>query len=567
MVGKELGVPQIINDGVTIAKELNVVDEFENTGVCLIRQAALKTNEVSGDGTTTSTVLAHAITMQGLRHVASGANPVIVKRGIEKSTNFVIDKINDYAKPLRSDNDILNIATVAAGGDLEMGTLIHKAFASVGREGVVTIRESKAIQTQIELKDGLGLDNGFISSCFITDKNKRECILEHPYILLTGNVLSKIKDVLRVLELVTKTNRPLLIIGADIKQEALATLILNKTKGILNVVAVKAPSFGLQRQALLTDLATLTGGQVISSATGYSLQKISLDLLGRARYVRVKKEGTTIISDEHKVEVRKRCEQLRREIYLTDSTYEKTNLQERIAKLSGGVAVIKVGGATETEIKDRKLRIEDAINATKAAVEEGLIPGGGTLFAHLTRDLASWVTHHLSGDELLGGLAVVQAISSPLKKIALNSGESGTVVLKRVLDYADKLKTPKSLSNPTKNEQLSSRYASKPSAKKASAPPGAKPNPGASSAERGQQHDPLHKDAQKPSLVSVRSEDSLCYQDIRDIGYDGNIKKIVNVVDNGIVDPSKVARAALKNAASIAGMVLTTECIVITTSD
>ena len=439
VLGKELGVPQIINDGVTIAKELNMIDEFENTGVCLIRQAALKTNEVAGDGTTTSTILAYAIITQGLRYVAFGANPVILKRGIEKSTDFIIDKINDYAKPLRSNNDILNIATVAMGGDTEMGFLIFKAFSGIGREGVVTIQESKAIQTQLELKEGLGLDNGFISSCFITNKKRRECILEYPYILLTNNMLSKIKDVIRILELVTKTNCPLLIIGTNIRQEALATLILNKTKNILNVVAVKTPSFGMHRQVLLADLATLTGGQVINAELGYSLQKVSLGLLGSARYARIKKESTTIISDDYKVDICRRCEQLRREIYLTDSDYEKTNLQERIAKLSSGVAIIKVGGATETEIKDRKLRLEDAINATKAAIEEGLIPGGGTLFTHLTCDLAIWVVNYLLDDELLGGLTVMQAILAPLKEIAINSGDNGTVTFKRVIDYTKRV--------------------------------------------------------------------------------------------------------------------------------
>lgn len=385
--------------------------------------------------------------------MASGANPVIIKRGIEKSTNFVIDKINDYAKPLQFNKDILNIATVAMGGDKKMGFLIYKAFVNVGRDGVVTIQESKAFQTQIELKEGLGFDNGFISSCFITNKKKRECILEYPYILLTSNMLSKIKDVLGILELVTKTSYPLLIIGTNIRQEALATLILNKTKNTLNVVAVKAPSFGMQRQVLLIDLAILTGGQVINAEIGYSSKKISLSLLGYARYVRMKKEGTTIISDDYKLEIRSRCDQLRRKIYLTDFAYEKTNLQKRIAKLSGGVAIIKVGGATETEIKDRKLRFEDAINATKAAIEEGFIPGGGTLFAHLTYDLASWITDQLMDDELLGGLAVMQAILAPLKRIVVNSGESGTVILKRILDYVTTKISKESISV-TKNSNL-----------------------------------------------------------------------------------------------------------------
>lgn len=546
VLGKELGLPQIINDGVTIAKEINLVSDFENTGVCLIRQAALKTNEVSGDGTTTSTVLAHAITMQGLRHVAFGANPVILRRGIEKATNFVVDKINDYAKPLRSEEDILNIATVAAGGDLEMGSLISKAFSSVGREGVVTVQEGKAIQTQIELKEGLGFDNGFISSCFSTDSKRKECVLENPYILLTDNTLSTIKDVLSVLEIARKANRALLIIGADINQEALATLILNKTKGILNVAGVKAPSYGMQRQALLADLATLTGGQVVSSETGYSLKSITADILGHAQHVRIKKEKTTIISYDYKVAVRNRCDRLRREMLLTDSTYEKMNLQERIAKLSSGVAIIKVGGVTDTEIKDRKLRIEDAINATKAAIEEGIIPGGGTLFAHLTCDLTNWATDYLSGDELLGGLTVVKAIAAPLKKIALNSGESGTVVLKRLLDYSNKKPTPTGATHTT------TQTTPEPHRPKAH-----------QENNRGSQQEEAHTPVQDVTTHGHNS--SLSCTDRRNIGYDGNTKTIVNMIEKGVVDPSKVARAALKNAASIASMILTTECVVVKT--
>jgi chaperonin GroEL len=433
VLGKKFGTPQIVNDGVTIAKEINLTDNLENAGVCLIRQATSKTNEVAGDGTTTATVLAYAIIKHGMRNVAAGSNPIVLKRGIERATEFVAQQITSYSRPLRGPLDITNVAIISSGNDVEVGSLIAKAQTKVGREGLISIEEGKSTVNELEITKGMKFDQGFTSGYFITDQKRMQTILENAYILITDNTITSVKDeLLPTLELVSKTDDPLLIISDNIQKDVLATLILNKMKGIINVIAVRAPAFGERRKALLSDLAILTGGQVISAESGSSLHNLDIKSLGRARRVIIDKESTTIISDSNKREVFSRCEQLRRELETSDSIYEKKKLQERLGKLSGGVAVIRVGGATETEMKDRKLRIEDAVNATRAAVEEGVVPGGGSTLAHISEELRKWCKVELRGDELIGAFIVEKALSAPLKKIASNAGKNGAVVLERV---------------------------------------------------------------------------------------------------------------------------------------
>ena len=483
---KKFGTPQIVNDGVTIAKEINLKGNLENTGVALIRQAASKTNDVAGDGTTTATVLAYAIIKQGMRNVAAGANPIVLKRGIEKATQFVVRKVIEYARPIESISDITKVATISAGNDVVVGSLIASAIEKVGREGLISLEEGKSTVTELEITEGMGFDRGFISGYFVTNTERMEVVLENPYILLTDKKITLVKqDLLPTLELVSKTNKPLLIISDSVEKEALATLIINKLRGILNVVAVRAPGFGDRRKSLLEDLAVLTGGQVISADAGLSLEKMEIETLGNARRVIIGKDFTTIISDSNKEQVFARCEQLRRQLETSESTYEKEKIQERLAKLSGGVAVIKVGAATETEMKDRKLRLEDAVNATKAAVEEGIVPGGGTTLTHIAKELLEWAKANLLEDELIGALIVEKALSSPLKRIASNAGENGAVIAERV-----------------KKEKF-------------------------------------------------------------EIGYNAATNEYVNMYDAGIIDPAKVTRSTLQNAASIASMILTTECIIV----
>ena len=483
---KKFGTPQIVNDGVTIAKEINLANNIENTGVCLIRQAASKTNDVAGDGTTTATVLAYAIIQQGMRNVTAGANPIVLKRGIEKATQFVVRKITEYARPIENLSDITKVATISAGNDTEVGKLIASAIDKVGREGLISLEEGKSTVNELEITEGMGFDRGFISGYFVTNQERMEIVLDNAYVLLTDRRITLVKqDLLPTLEVVSKTNQPLLIISENVEKEALATLIINKIRGILNVAAVRAPGFGDRRKAMLEDLAVLTGGEVISADAGLTLEKVELENLGQTRRVIVGKDSTTIISDANKREVLARCEQLRRQLETTDSTYEKEKIQERLAKLSGGVAVIKVGAATETEMKDRKLRLEDAVNATKAAVEEGIVPGGGTTLAHISEELLDWAKDNLLEDELVGALIVEKALSAPVRKIATNAGQNGAVIFERVkkCDF--------------------------------------------------------------------------------EVGYNAATNEMGNMFDAGIIDPAKVTRSTLQNAASIASMVLTTECIIV----
>ncbi len=482
---RKFGSPQIVNDGVTIAREIELKDFIENTGVALIRQAASKTNDVAGDGTTTATVLAHAIVKQGLKNVASGANPISLKKGVEKAVKFVISRIASYSRPVHDVLSITQVASISAGNDLEIGTMISNAIQAVGKEGIISIEEGQSTVTQLEIKEGMKFDKGFISPYFVNDSSRMEVIQDNSYVLLTDKKITLIQqELLPVLEKVAQTGRSLLIIAEDIEKEALATMIVNKLRGIVNVVAVRAPGFGDRRKALLEDIAILTSGQLITDDTGLTLENISINQLGIARKVTITKDSTTIMADVNQSIIKTRCDQLRRQIEISSNHYEKEKLQERLAKLSGGVAVIKVGAATETEMKDKKLRLEDAINATKAAIEEGIVPGGGATFVHVAEDLDVWSKDNLEDEELVGALIVKKALFSPLTRIAENAGLNGAVIVEK-----------------------------------------------------------------------VRQSDFA-------VGYNANQDCLVDMYNDGIIDPAKVTRSALQNASSIASIILTTECIV-----
>jgi chaperonin GroEL len=482
---KKFGAPQIVNDGVTIAKEIELEDNIENTGVALIRQAASKTNDAAGDGTTTATVLAHAIVKEGLRNVAAGANAISLKRGIDKATVFLVEKIKSHAKPVEDSKAIAQVASISAGNDNEVGEMIASAMDKVGKEGVISLEEGKSMTTELEITEGMRFDKGYISPYFATDMERMEAVLEQPYILITDKKINLVQDLVPILEQVARSGRPLLILAEDIEKEALATLVVNRLRGVLNVAAVKSPGFGDRRKAMLEDIAVLTGGQLVTEDAGLKLDSTKLEMLGQARRITITKDSTTIVAEGNDVAVKSRCEQIKRQMDDTESSYDKEKLQERLAKLAGGVAVIKVGAATETEMKDRKLRLEDAINATKAAVEEGIVPGGGATLAHLVPDLEVWAAANLTGEELIGAMIVTRALTAPLKRIAQNAGQNGAVIAEKV-----------------KEKDFS-------------------------------------------------------------IGYNAATNEYVNMLEAGIVDPAKVTRSALQNAASIAAMVLTTECIVV----
>ncbi len=482
---KKFGAPQIINDGVTIAKEIQLEDHIENTGVALIRQAASKTNDAAGDGTTTATVLAHAMVKAGLRNVAAGSNAITLKRGIDKASEFLVKKIEELAKPITDSKAIAQVGSISAGNDEEVGRMIADAMDKVGKEGVISLEEGKSMTTELEVTEGMRFDKGYISPYFATDTERMEAVLDEPYILLTDKKIGLVQDLVPVLEQIARTGKPLLIIAEDIEKEALATLVVNRLRGVLNVAAVKAPGFGDRRKAMLEDMAVLTNGQLITEDAGLKLENAKIEMLGTARRVTINKDTTTIVAEGNEVAVKARCEQIRKQMEETDSTYDKEKLQERLAKLAGGVAVVKVGAATETEMKDKKLRLEDAINATKAAVEEGIVPGGGTTLAHLAPVLEEWAQQNLSGEELLGARIVASALNAPLKRIAENAGANGSVVAENI------------------------------------------------------RHKPFNE------------------------GYNAATGEYVDMLAAGIIDPAKVTRSGLQNAASIAGMVLTTECIVV----
>ena len=431
---KAYGSPQIVNDGVTIAKEIKLEDHIENTGVSLIRQAAAKTNDVAGDGTTTATVLAYAMVKEGLKNVAAGANPISIKLGMEKATQYLVTQINEFAQPVEDIQSIEQVASISAGNDAIIGSLIANALAKVGKDGVISLEEGKGIENELEITEGMKIEKGFISPYFITNTDKMEVSYDNPYILLTDKKITLIQqDLLPILEQITKTKRPLLIIAEDVEKEALATLILNKLRGIVNAVAIRAPGFGELRKLMLQDIAILTGGTVITQDAGLSLENIQLNLLGQARRIIVTKDNTTIVGDGLEIEaINARCEQLRKQVNIADTSYEKEKLQDRIAKLAGGIAVIRVGAVTETEMKDKKLRLEDAINATRAAVEEGIVPGGGTTLVHLSNNVITWAKNNLREDELVGALIISRAILAPLRRIAENAGINGAVVIEQV---------------------------------------------------------------------------------------------------------------------------------------
>nr|YP_010337333.1 chaperonin GroEL [Pulvinaster venetus]UNJ16918.1 chaperonin GroEL [Pulvinaster venetus] len=425
--------PQIVNDGVTIAKEIELENHIENTGAALIRQAASKTNDIAGDGTTTATVLSYAMIKQGIRSLSSGSNPIELKKGIEKATNYIIKEIIDIAKTVDNIEEIRHIAQISGGNDQEIGKIIALAIEKIGREGIISVEEGKSIITELEIVEGMKLDKGFISPYFITDTQKMEIIQNNPLILLTDKKISLVQqELIPILEKITKSGRPLTIIAEDIEKEVLATMIVNKLKGKINIVAVKAPGFGDRRKAILEDIAILTNGQIISEDLGLDFRKIELNILGQARKIIVTKDSTTIIAKNNEKTIQNRCDQLRKQIELSDSDYIKETLQQRLAKLTGAIAIIKVGAATEIEMKDKKLRLEDAINATKAAIEEGIVAGGGSTLAHLYNNLNEWSKNNLGNDELIGAQIVKESLLAPIKKIADNCGFNGSVIAEQV---------------------------------------------------------------------------------------------------------------------------------------
>lgn len=430
---RKFGVPQIINDGITIAKEIELRNHVQNIGVALIRQAALKTNDVAGDGTTTATVLAHAIVKQGIKSISSGSNPVLIKKGIEKAIHFIADEISKYSRSVTCIQDIVHIASISAGNDLKIGHMISEAIKKVGREGIISLEEAQSTHTHLEILEGTSFNKGFISPYFLSSASKIDICQENPLILLTDKKITLAQpDMVLILEQVAKIGRPLLIIADDIAKEALATLVINKLRGIVDVVAVRTPGFGDRRRLLLEDIAILVGAQVLSDNLPLNLSQSSLEFMGSAKRVIVSRSTTTIIAGSNNDAVQLRCSHIRKQINATTNSYEKEKLQERLSKLSGRAAVIKFGAATEAEMQDKKLRLEDAINATKAAIQEGVLPGGGSALAHFAKSLDFWSTQYLFADEFIGAQIVARALCIPLQKIVDNAGCSGTTVVKQV---------------------------------------------------------------------------------------------------------------------------------------
>ncbi len=478
---KKFGSPLITNDGVTIAKEIELDDPFENMGAQLVKEVATKTNDVAGDGTTTATVLAQAIIREGLKNVAAGANPMILRRGIEKAVAAAVEEIKKISKSIEGKESIAQVAAISAN-DEEIGKLIAEAMEKVGNDGVITVEESKGFTTELEVVEGMQFDRGYISPYMITDSDKMEAILDEPYILITDKKITNVQELLPLLEKVVQQGKPLLIIAEDVEGEALATLVVNKLRGTFNAVAVKAPGFGDRRKAMLQDIAILTGGQVVTEEVGLDLKTVGMDVLGRARQVRVTKEETILVDGSgNPKEIEARINQIRQQLEETTSEFDKEKLQERLAKLAGGVAVIKVGAATETELKEKKLRIEDALNSTRAAVEEGIVSGGGTALVNV---IGAVEKVEATGDEATGVSIIKRALEEPLRMIAHNAGLEGSVVVEKA-----------------KKEEVG-------------------------------------------------------------IGFNALTGEWVNMIDAGIVDPAKVTRSALQNAASVAAMVLTTEATI-----
>ncbi|MCB9471420.1 MAG: chaperonin GroEL [Cyanobacteriota/Melainabacteria group bacterium] len=429
---KKFGAPQIINDGVTIAKEIELEDHLENAGAQLVREVCTKTNDGAGDGTTTAAVLAQAMIKEGLKNVAAGANPMILRRGITKAAHDAVEEIKKLSKPVEGKKEITQVATISAGNEEEIGSIIAEAMEKVGKDGVITVEESKSIATELEVVEGMQFDKGYISAYFITDSEKMEAVLEEPFILCVDKKVNLLADMVPVLEKVARSGKPFMIIAEDVEGEALATLVVNHLRKVLPCCAVKAPGFGDRRKEMLKDIAILTGGQVISEEAGNKLENVTVEMLGQARQVIVSKEKTTIVAGkDNKKAVESRISLIKKQIEESDSEFDKEKLQERLAKLAGGVAVIKVGAATETELKDRKYRFEDALNATRAAVEEGYVPGGGTTLLYLVNKLHKNLDK-LQGDERTGYDIVLRAFEYPVRQIADNAGLSGEVVVERI---------------------------------------------------------------------------------------------------------------------------------------
>ncbi|AEE97414.1 chaperonin GroEL [Mahella australiensis] len=483
VLDKKFGAPTVTNDGVTIAKEIELEDPFENMGAQLVKEVATKTNDVAGDGTTTATLLAQAIVREGLRNVAAGANPMLVKRGIEKAVDVAVEELKKISKPVESKEAIAQVASISAN-DTTIGEMVAEAMDKVGRDGVITVEESKSMLTELEVVEGMQFDRGYISPYMVTDTEKMEAVLEDPYILITDKKLSNVQDLLPLLEQVVQQGRRLLIIADDVEGEALATLVVNKLRGTFTCVAVKAPGFGDRRKEMLRDIAILTGGEVISDELGFDLKEVKLNQLGRARLVRVDKENTTIVDGAgHPSEIKARIASIKAQIEETTSDFDREKLQERLAKLAGGVAVIKVGAATEVEMKEKKMRMEDALSATRAAVEEGIVPGGGVALINVLPALDKLIDQ-TSGDEKTGVTIVKRALEEPVRQIATNAGLEGSVIVEKVKNSA------------------------------------------------------------------------------AGIGFNVLTEEYVDMIKAGIVDPTKVTRSALQNAASIAAMILTTESLV-----
>ena len=483
VLDQSYGSPLITNDGVTIAKEIELEDKFEDMGAKLVAEVASKTNDIAGDGTTTATVLTQAIVTEGMKNVTAGANPVGVRRGIDKAIRVASDRLSEISVPVDSKGAIANVASISSG-DSEVGDLIAEAIEKVGQDGVITIEESQSIDTSLDVVEGMQFDRGYLSQYMVTDNDKMEAVLENPYILLTDKKISNIQDILPVLEQVVQEGRALLLVADDIDGEALPTLVLNKIRGTFNVVGVKAPAFGDRRKAMLEDLSILTGGQVITEDLGLELKDTTIDQLGSANRVVITKDETTIVEGAgDKEQLAQRVAQIRSQIEETTSEYDREKLLERLAKLAGGVAVVKVGAATESELKERKLRIEDALNATRAAVDQGIVAGGGTAFINAKKAVAE-LAETLAGDEQTGAQIVLRALEAPVRQIAENAGLEGSVIVEKLKEQAE------------------------------------------------------------------------------GVGFNAATSEWVNMIEEGIVDPTKVSRSALQNAGSVAGLILSTEAAV-----
>ncbi len=482
VLDKKFGSPTITKDGVTVAKEIELKDPYENMGAEMVKEVASKTSDAAGDGTTTATLLAEAIYREGLKNVTAGANPMALKKGIEQAVEKVIEYLKVLSKPIKDKKEISQVATIAANNDSFIGNLIAEAMDKVGKDGVITVEEAKTMETKLEVVEGMEFDQGYLSPYFVTDAEKMEVTLDDPYILIHEKKISVMKDMLPLLEKIARTGKPLLILAEEVEGEALATLVVNKLRGTLNCCAVKAPGYGDRRKAMLEDIAVLTGGRAITEDIGVKLESIGLEDLGRAKRVSIDKENTTIIEGAGKTQaISGRINQLKKQIEASDSDYDKEKLQERLAKLAGGVAVINVGASTETEMKEKKARVEDALHATRAAVEEGIVPGGGVALLRCIPELGKL---KLSGDEQIGVEIVKRALEEPVRQIVGNAGQEGSVVVQRV------------------------------------------------KSEKG------------------------------NIGYDVNKDAYVDMVESGVIDPTKVTRTALQNAASIAALMLTTEALI-----